>query len=54
MCGRCLICLIVLIVNLLTGFEAFGLPVKTLALAVSVVILEGASVVTGVGASTIQ
>ena len=32
----------------------FGLPVKDLALAVSVVIFEGASVVTGVGASTIQ
>ena len=41
----CLICLIVLVVKLLTGFEAFGPPVKDFALGVSVVILDGASVV---------
>ena len=43
--------------KLLTGFEAFGPPVKDFALAVSVVILDGASVVQipkGVGASTVQ
>ena len=39
--GGCLIC----VVKLLTGFEAFGPPVKDFALAVSVVILDGASVV---------
>ena len=43
--GGCLICLIVLVVKLLTGFEAFGPPVKDFALGVSVVILNGASVV---------
>ena len=55
--GGCLICLKVLVVKLLTGFEAFGPPVKDFALAVSVVILDGASVVQilkGVGASTVQ
>ena len=36
----CLICLIVLVVKLLTGFEAFGSPVKEFALGVSVVILD--------------
>ena len=53
----CLICLIVLVVKLLTGFEAFGPPVKDFALRVSVVILDGASIVQilkGVEASTIQ
>ena len=40
----CLICLIVLVVKLLTGFEAFGPPVKYFALGVSVVILDGASI----------
>ena len=43
--------------KLLTGFEAFGLPVVEIALGVSVVILDGASIVQilkGVGASTIQ
>ena len=53
----CLICLIVLVVKLLTGFEAFGTPVKDFAFAVSVVILDGASVVQilkGVAASTVQ
>ena len=52
-----LICLIVLVVKLLAGFEAFGPPVKDFALAVSVVILDGAFVVQilkGVGASTVQ
>ena len=42
--GGCLICFIVLVVNLLTGFEAFGPPVKDFALGVSFVILDGASV----------
>ena len=43
--------------KLLTGFEAFGPRVKDFELGVSVVILDGASVVqmfNGVGASTIQ
>ena len=40
--GGCLICLIVLVVKLMTGFEAFGPPVKDFPLAVSVVILDGA------------
>ena len=42
--GGCLICLKVLVVKLLTGFEAFGPPVKDFALGVSVVLLDGASV----------
>ena len=59
MCGRggCLVCLIVLVVNLLTGFEAFGPPVKDFVLGVSVVNLDGASIVQilkGVGVSTAQ
>ena len=52
-----LICLIVLVVKLLTGFEAFGPHVKDFALGVSVVILDGAYVVKmfkGVGDSTAQ
>ena len=55
--GGCLICLIVLNVKLLIGFEAFGPPVKVLALGVSVVILDGASVIQilkGVRAGTVQ
>ena len=55
--GGGLVCLIVLVVKLLTGFEAFGPPVKDFLLGVSVVILVGASVVQilkGVGASTVQ
>ena len=55
--GERLICLIILVVKLLTGFEAYGPPVKDFTLAVSVVILEGASVVQilkGVGTSTVQ
>ena len=43
--------------KLLTGFKAFGPPVKDFTLGVSVVILDGASVVKilkGVGASTVQ
>ena len=36
--GGCLICLIVSVVKLPTGFEAFGPPVKDFALGVSVVI----------------
>ena len=46
-----------MVVKLLTGFEAFGPPVKDFALGVSVVILDGASVVQilkGVGSSTVQ
>ena len=53
--GWGLICLIVLFVKLLTGFEAFGPPVKDFSLGVSVVILDGASVVQilkGVGVSS--
>ena len=53
----CLICHLVLVVKLLTDFETFGPPVKDFTLGVSVVILDGASVVQilkGVGASTIQ
>ena len=38
-------CLIVLVVKLLTDFEAFGSPVKEITLGVSAVILDGASVV---------
>ena len=50
-------CLIFLVVKLLTGFEAFGPPVKDIALGDSVVILDGASVVQilkGVWVSTVQ
>ena len=43
-CGGCLIW-IISVVKLLTGFEAFGLPVKDFGLGVSVAILDGASVV---------
>ena len=55
--GWCLVCLTVLVVKLLTGFEVFGPPVKDFSLGVSVVILDGASIVCiliGVGASTVQ
>ena len=55
--GLCLICLIVLVVKLLTGFEAFGPPVKDFTLGVRVVISNGASIVQilkGVWASTVQ
>ena len=55
--GECLICPIVIAVKLLTGFEAFEPPVNDFALGVSVVILDGASVVQilkGVGISTGQ
>ena len=55
--GGCHLCLIFLVVKLLTGFEAFGPPVKYFALGVSVVILDGASVVQilkVVGVSTVQ
>ena len=38
--GGCLICIIVLVVKLLTGFEAFGPTVKDFTLGVSVVILD--------------
>ena len=43
--GGCLICLIVLVVKPLIGFEVFGPPVKDFALGVSVHILDVASVV---------
>ena len=43
--GGCLIYLIVLVLKLLTGFEAFCPPVKEFAFGVSVVILDGASIV---------
>ena len=43
--GACLICLVVLVVKLLTGFEAFVPPVKDFAYGVSVVILDGISFV---------
>ena len=55
--GGCLICLIVLAVKLLTGFEVFGPPVNDFTLGVRVVILDGASVVQilkGIGVSTVQ
>ena len=55
--GGYLICLIVLVVKLLAGFEAFGPPVKGFALAVSAVILDGTSVaqiLKVIGASTVQ
>ena len=55
--GGCLICLIVLVVKLLTGFEVFSPPVKDFTLGVSVHILDVASVVQilkAVGASTVQ
>ena len=53
----CLICLIVLVLKLLTGFKGFGPPVNDFALGVSVVILDGASVVQilkGEGVSIVQ
>ena len=46
-----------LVVKLLTGFEAFGPPVKDFTLGVSVVILDGTCIVQilkRVGVSTIQ
>ena len=55
--GGCLICLIVLVVKLLAGFEAFGPPVKDFAPGVSVVILDRFSVIQilkSVGAGTVQ
>ena len=55
--GGCLKCLIVLVVKLLTCFEEFGPPVKNFALGVSVVILDGASliqIIKGVGVSSVQ
>ena len=51
-----MICLIFLVVRLLTGFEAFGPPVKDFTLGVSVVIWDGASlfqILKGVGVSTV-
>ena len=51
------VCLIILIVKLLTVFEAFGPPVKNFSLGVSVVILDDTSIVQilkTLGASTIQ
>ena len=43
--GECLVCLIVLVVKLLTGFEALVPPVKDFTIGVNVVILDGASIV---------
>ena len=46
-----------MVVKPLTGFEAFGPPVKYFALGVSVDILDGSSVVQilkGVGSSTVR
>ena len=43
--GVCLICLIFLVVKLPTGFEAFVPPVKDFTHGVTVVILDGASIV---------
>ena len=56
---ECLMCLslIVLVVKLLTGFEALVPPFKKITLGVSVVILDGASIVQmlkGVWVSTVQ
>ena len=54
---ECLICPIVLVVKLLTGFEAIVPPLKNFTLGVSVVILDGTSIfqmLKGVGVSTVQ
>ena len=54
---ECRICLIVLVVNLLTGFKALVPPLKSFTLGVSAVILDGASIVQilkCVGVSTVQ
>ena len=54
---ECLVFLIVLVVKLLTGFQALLPPLKKFTLGVSVVILDGASIVQmlkGVGVSTVQ
>ena len=50
-------CLICLVVKLLTDFKALAPPINIFTLGVSVVILDGASIVQllkGVGASTVQ
>ena len=50
-------CLIWLVAKLLTGFKAIVPPLKIFKLGVSVVILDGASIVQmlkGVGVSTVQ
>ena len=55
--GGCLICLKCLVVKLLTGFEVLVPPAKKFTLGVSIVILDGASIVQmlkGVGVSTVQ
>ena len=54
---ECLVFLIVLVVKLLTGFGALVPPLKKITLGVSVVILDGASIVQmlkSVGVSTVQ
>ena len=54
---ECLVFLIGLVVKLLTGFEALVPPLKEFTLGVSVVILDGASIVEmlkGVEVSTVQ
>ena len=53
---ECLICLIVFVLKLLTGFEALVPPLK-ITLGVSAVILDRSSIVQmlkGVGVSTVQ
>ena len=55
--GGCLICLIGFVVKQLTGFKAFGPPVKYFTLAINAVTMDGASVVQilkGVEASIVQ
>ena len=55
--GWGLICLIVLVVKLVTGFDAFVPPLKDFTYGVSVVILDGTSfvqILIDLGASTVQ
>ena len=55
--GGSLICLIVLVVKLLTGFEALVPPVKKFSYGFSAVILDGTSfvqILKGLGASTVS
>ena len=55
--GVCLICLICMVVKLLTSFESFVPPVKDFTHGISVVVLDGASIVQMlkfVGVSTVQ
>ena len=55
--GVCLICLICMVVNLLTGFQAFVPPVKDFTHGISVVVMDVTSIVQMlkfVGVSTVQ